>query len=955
MINIPIGPQSFKRDFLNGQGHFNFDLPGGLQTAEAFKSSVTEVLDTGGSGDKGGLTFGDPNGLSMTASVGGGGATKVELIWPQSPSEFGKAYGIVVPNGRVSARLHLEGQAGGTLSGGMPLAAGFANFDFGLKAGSNVAYDRVCEYDATMTSLALLQDLISGLALPQRTGTPASLPKSGELFVFAYGGFLDLTAGLSAGYELLGHQGYTLRDLSTVIEYGLRLKGSVNVGFKIGGNFEIASRLGSDPNSVRLTVKKARAFQTDFAAAFQADAIAAVNGLPGSADEFLSALLGADVRRSLEIFQKIRADADLDTLQKDVDKILARTVSNLATKWIGRALDQVNLKPFQDIVGQVVDEYRGVDQTLVNTVVHLYQDNVEQGTVDRMTAALRKIIALNSRDDLAALDDADAWKLLARLGGNLTTLLSDDNALGEVKKVAQAALDFAEGRWQPRLRNLVDELKAQFHLDQLFGQLAQYATKDGLLRLTDTTLQGVVERLLGLAWEKIKASDVGKAAAQLKAALDKVDEFKETWYAKLGAALHQQFSLTANYAFTRASANDALIDVEIDVSTPAGQKLFDTAVRGRFADVFDPANARLLRVHRGVLTHQLTDSAHVLINVLEWSETQLVEVMSRTKNSMEVQSTGLVNVFTTDASVKQRVERKGYQLESAFLIGLAGDASQAQTAGRGKAPDYLIETLRKIGVTYDLAVSDKVTTTAELTQYLELAEYLRLIPSASTLAAELAAEFPNGLGAVTATYVAKYDSEAIVDAFSKTSKAPLKDIVRQASRYLVSAHLINSSNPLSDLVTMGFAYRDAGNAALYDQQGFTAFRDANSTVTIPAWFTKAAPRQVPLPSGGFIRQQLITLYGLEHDLADGLAKLDETIDTARSRRAAVGEAELENAARKFVDNAADINTYGTINTFFAIFDAFVQQSAGARPASTLILQITPAGSETAVTKYLMSR
>ena len=281
MINIPIGPQSFKRDFLNGQGHFNFDLPGGLQTAQAFTSNVTEVLDTGGSGDKGGLTFGDPNGLSMTASVGGGGATKVELIWPQSPSEFGKAYGIVVPSGRVSARLHLEGQAGGTLSGGMPLAAGFANFDFGLKAGSNVAYDRVCEYDATMTSLALLQDLISGLTLPQRTGTPASLPKSGELFVFAYGGFLDLTAGLSAGYELLGHQGYTLRDLSTVIEYGLRLKGSVNVGFKIGGNFEIASRLGSDPNSVRLTVKKARAFQTDFAAAFQADAIAAVNGLPG--------------------------------------------------------------------------------------------------------------------------------------------------------------------------------------------------------------------------------------------------------------------------------------------------------------------------------------------------------------------------------------------------------------------------------------------------------------------------------------------------------------------------------------------------------------------------------------------------------------------------------------------------------------------------------------------------
>src|SRR5262249_812046 len=160
-----------------------------------------------------------------------------------------------------------------------------------------------------------------------------------------------------------------------------------------------------------------------------------------------------------------------------------------------------------------------------------------------------------------------------------------------------------------------------------------------------------------------------------------------------------------------------------------------------------------------------------------------------------------------------------YELESAFLIGLAGDASQAPTAGRAKPPDYMIETLRKIGVTYNLAVSDKVTTTAELMQYLELAEYLRLIPSANTLPPQLADEFPKGLGQVTATYVAKYDSAAIFDAFNKTSNAPLKDIVRQASRYLVSAHLINSSDPLSDLVTMGFAYRDPGNAAMFDQQG----------------------------------------------------------------------------------------------------------------------------------------
>ena len=69
------------------------------------------------------------------------------------------------------------------------------------------------------------------------------------------------------------------------------------------------------------------------------------------------------------------------------------------------------------------------------------------------------------------------------------------------------------------------------------------------------------------------------------------------------------------------------------------------------------------------------------------------------------------------------------------------------------------------------------------------------------LAAQMAAEFPKGLGAVTATYVAKYDADAIAAAFSQTSNAPLKDIVRQASRYLVSAHRINSSDPSSEVDT----------------------------------------------------------------------------------------------------------------------------------------------------------
>ena len=961
MFNISIGPQNFSRQFLNGQGSVGFELPAGLKPADPFATTTTAVTAANVGGATSDLTFGDPDGLSMTASVSAAGATSVELTWPQGASDFTKAYGLIVPAGRVGARLHLEGKASGKFGGGVPVPAAMANFEFGLQAGSSVSYDRFCLYDAGTTAMALLQDLVTALALPQNAGAPASLPKPGEVLVFGYSGFLDLQAALTSGYALVGHQGLSINDLEAAVEYGVRLKSSVSVGYRIGGDFEISARLGSRPGWVALVVKKSRSAGLDFAAAFEASAIAATDGLPDSADEFLSALLGADVRNALDVFQRIRASSDLDTLQAQTDKVLVGAVTNLANKWLGRALDRTNVAQLQTAIGSVVDDYRAADAQVTNAVVHLYEEAVDHGTVDRLDAALSKVAALSTRDDLARLQDSDAWAVIDRLsGGHLSSLAADDDALARISTIAATARDFIRGQWQPKLRDVVDELTSRLRPGPLFAALARQATKDGLMRLTDLTLQGVAERLLGQAWDRIKASDLGQASADLHAALDRVNDFKDAWYKKLGDALHQSFSINANYAYTRATSDDALIDVEIDVSQPAGQALFRLAAHGQCAALFDRPNLSLIRIHRGVLTHQLTDSAQLQVNVFNWEQTCLAEVIARTTNSVEVQSTGLVNVFTTEASIRERVEKKGYQLESTFLVRMAGEATQsARAAGPGgdKRFAYLIRNLQTIGVTYNLAVADKVTTPSELTQYLELAEYLRLIPSASELAAALAAQFPGGLGAVTATYVARYDNDAILEAFRTLSGDPLRDVVRQASRYLVSAHLIASSRPLSDLVTIGFAYRDPANAAVFYRDGFTGLRDANGTVVIPGWFTGGAPREVALPSRDFKRMQLVTLYSLEQDTAERLAKLDAAIDAARDHRAPVDESALEDAAARFVAAAADINNYGTINTFFAIFDAFVQQGNGgrARRDSTLILQITPAGSTHTVTKYLMSR
>src|SRR5262249_43652193 len=158
-------------------------------------------------------------------------------------------------------------------------------------------------------------------------------------------------------------------------------------------------------------------------------------------------------------------------------------------------------------------------------------------------------------------------------------------------------------------------------------------TRDRLLGLTDMALQGVAERLLGMAWDKIKTSDVAKVAADLKAALDRVEAFKNAWYTKLSGALQQSFAIRANLAFTRTASDKALVDVEIDVSSPAGQQLFTQAAHGQFRSLFDRQNMPLFRVNAGTLTHELVKSTHLLVNVLQWEQKRLVDVISSTANS----------------------------------------------------------------------------------------------------------------------------------------------------------------------------------------------------------------------------------------------------------------------------------------------------------------------------------
>jgi hypothetical protein len=231
VLPISIQPGTFKRDFLGGHGSLNLNWAG-FDPTKPFSDDVTTVDSGSVTGSTGDLTFGQATGLQMTASLSATSSSTIELIRDPTKSDFAKRYKLNISTNQIGCHFHLEGQAGGTLSGSVPLPA-MANLDFGIKAGASVFYDRFSLYDAKEPSGNVLLDLVTGLRLPEHAGLPATLPVPGELLVFGYDGYLDMNAGLSWGYQLTGHEGITYNELNASIEYALQLKAAANFAYKL--------------------------------------------------------------------------------------------------------------------------------------------------------------------------------------------------------------------------------------------------------------------------------------------------------------------------------------------------------------------------------------------------------------------------------------------------------------------------------------------------------------------------------------------------------------------------------------------------------------------------------------------------------------------------------------------------------------------------------------------------
>ena len=961
MIKLPVSTKTFKHGFLGGRGNLAVKLSPAVATGflpdAPFPDKARDLVVAKVGAESPELSFGAPDSIACKTSFGGGGEAGLVLSQPGDAIPLAMSGAAAqVPPGRLGALLMLKGHAKAAAAA---TVAGPAGLSFGLsaKAGGDVHFSRFRLYDRTDTAGFILSDVLSDVRLPHTRGTPESAPAADEIVQFGYSGFLELGAALNWGYSLAGTEGIRVRDIDASLEYALKAKAALSMNYRLGGDFALTVQSGREPGLVRLAVHKRRDTRFQFAAGFDLDGKYRINGLPETSDEFLAAFLGTDFTSALPILRKVAKLGDFDTLEETVGKLLSSTVQDLARKWLDSALDRTNLGRFLGELDKAITAYDSIDDRIVGVVMDLYEETLGPHK-DKLELALKAIKRLNSKEDLAKLQDSEVWNLIQRLtGGDVFKVAFGDSREGfaELHATVTTVLDVASSPDFERLRELIEGVKGELKLDVLFGKLEKISTPAKLKSLSDKTLQGLVERVVGRTFEDIRDSDTAARLREVHATLKKLDAFKHAFHEHLKQALEQSVSLRINFLYTRATADQALLDVEIDITEAAGRQLFQDAVAGRMREVFLQATGSgLVRVNEALLSHEVTRASQLQINVLGWTHKRLVEVVSRTEHSLQSQAGGLVQVFATEAAIKEQVESGGTNketMQSNFLLRMAGESFGAGSSASTRK--FIVRTLERMSVNYDILQSDDLTDARELAEYLALGEHLKLVPAG--MLAELQQQFRGGFGKVTARYVVRYDHKAIHDAFTALPTDDVVALSRLTARRLVASQFVQSRERAFK-AAIGLAYANPDVATIFYDQGITQLERTTITVRVPGAITGGASVNDTIGTVDRDPRKSIlgTLFNVEAALAERLGRLDRKIDEARLRQKPIEVEELEEAARAVMSAAGDMNQFGGPNTFFAIFDELIAiGGAGkAHRESALVLEIQPPDGEK-VTKFLM--
>jgi hypothetical protein len=914
------------------------------------------------------FSFGTPDNIKL--GIQAGAKNRLYGLWPKSSpdrlavlGDHGLADFFASHPDQMILVLSLGADAAAQLTGSFTYAALTASTT--LNAGGNAGYTYLHPYPADTPSDKLFLDFLGGLRLPAVLSEGIPL---GEVIAFEYGGYLKLGASLAVGYKLMGAPDFSIGQLQLSEHYQFSVAGSLDLGAQIAGQFSVEARAAVDehglakPGWVQVIVHKNRSSSFHIAADAGVIASTDLEGLPDSADEFLGALLGIRAKNWLNMISRVRELSDLDALKKELDDLGKKFIET----WIGKAFDELSKTEFADLlehVQKVVDSYQNLDNSAI-TLFDRYFDKL-----GFLTAQLNKLSALTSWDNLKGQVDGDLWQVVQQLtdGDPLTWILGeiekkDKNgkltpvpSLPELKARVQQALDLIQTSAHDEIRKVIGIAKQHFPLDHFVQELSTVDSIPSLKALADDKAIGFFERLLGTAVDEIKNSEASQIFTRLHKALNSIKDFEDNAYAKFKDAVHQSFTFNLHAEYNRSTESDALVDVEINVSTPLGQSLLRAAGSGDFQDVLASFRPDVVRLNQGALTHNVTKSSSLSVNIFGWHDgwhyKGMDTIIAQTDQHIVTGKDNTLCVYSTVTLKEDRVREVQDQTTTTnLLVRFMGESNGALVPDK-KNQQFLIDAITSGAVTYSLGFTDKKTPRKRLEYFLSFAESFGLAAQGATVE-NLLPLLPmpdpkkDDFGPMEVSYEVRYAEEGL----KALAGVPLiESDLRLGLRRIVLASYLRDSG----LTDIGWCYWTDGIYRLW-KKGQAAFTSHLSPIQLSP-IADSPFSQFPQPPNVSLTptqlRVLSTLFFIEDDFVKSLLSLSSMIKDKRGISPSQFEHNLSDLGSA-LKNVSDFDK--SVNGLFSLFDQLVRKQTPAPQARLSSLTIKSKVDGNDVTKVFLA-
>lgn len=835
-----------------------------------------------------------------------------------------------------------------------------------LKAGGDARLVHVRRYPRTEAAGNILLDFFGNLALP---GTISVPPPPGQVTSFEYGGYLNFGVNASAGYQLKGTKDFqNIAGLNLSEHYQFSATGKLSVNAKLAGRFSVCVQAADDDHWARVTVKRSRSKDLQIAADLSVGAQLDTQGLPSSGKEFLGALLGVRAKNWINQADSILQQAAAIKTPQDLINKLDGLAQTYVSQYVGKAVDEFLPQDVVDLMGRVkkiVDSYNQVGDRAVALFDRYF--NIAQ---TKLVDVLTQINKLASFDQFQGEVDPVLWNVVQQLtGGNILDLILQKTAgLATLQQGAQQVLSLIQSDAHQEIRNFITVAEQKLDLDKIVPEIAKFDTPDGLKTQLSSFAQGVVSRIIGKAVSQINSDDF-KAITGF---IQQVQKGEQGFFAKfdqiLQEAASQSFSMDIGLAYARSDDSNALVDVDIRLqnddagrtANATGQRLLQSAGLGDFSEILANYNPAIVKLRQGSLTHNLSTSSGLTINIAGWhSMFQYSDMHKVVVNSdQQIRSTpsGMLNVFTTvDMSAQHDQTRKTskseQEMHSNFTLRFLAQTNTTITDSKFDEDDrqYLLDVITGQAATYSNTLVDSNTTPDKLDHMLAFAATLGLDEKgANRSALQPVLQLQNGtFGPVTAEYQVQFTAQGLASLFQPGAAPVTADQISATLRRIVISEYAGDAG----LAPVGWLFCSdrvrelaLGNPNFLDTTSVLQDAMANGEVKIAVPFQGMKPVVSNQP---VIRQLVATLFRMEQSLIDAFLNLQSLV-----QKPSIQLSDLEKASQKFgsalnsFESQTQLSATAASPTF-AVFDGLIQLATPEREArdSALSLKVGPAATQ----------